>query len=102
MSHPTNNTRYFIIYAVLMVLLVFTVAAAYVELGQWGIVLAVSIAVLKAILVVLFFMHVFEGTTLTWVFAGGGFFWLFILFGLTLNDYLSRHWMIPYPANAGN
>jgi cytochrome c oxidase subunit 4 len=47
----------------------------------------------KATLVVLFFMHVRWGTRLTWVIAASGFFWLLILFGLTMQDYLTRGWV---------
>jgi len=45
------------------------------------------------VLVVLYFMHVRYGTRLTWVWASAGFFWLVILFILTLGDYFTRHWI---------
>lgn len=38
-------------------------------------------------------MHLKYSSRLTWVFAGAGFFWLFILFGFTLSDYISRDWI---------
>ena len=47
----------------------------------------------KAALVILFFMHVRWSTRLTWVVAASGFFWLLILFGLTMQDYLTRGWV---------
>ncbi len=53
---------------------------------------AIAIAIFKATLVVLFFMHVRYNTPLMWVFAGAGFFWLLILLALTMQDYVTRHW----------
>ena len=47
----------------------------------------------KALLVMLFFMHVRWSTRLTWVVAASGFFWLLILFGFTMADYLTRGWV---------
>jgi len=52
-----------------------------------------TIACTKALLVILFFMHVRWGTRLTWVVAASGFFWLLILFVLTMTDYMSRGWV---------
>jgi cytochrome c oxidase subunit 4 len=49
-----------------------------------------GIAITKATLVVLYFMHVRWSTRLTWVVVASGFFWLLILFGLTMQDYLTR------------
>jgi cytochrome c oxidase subunit 4 len=53
----------------------------------------IAIAGTKALLVILFFMHVRWSTRLTWVVAGSGFFWLLILFGITMADYMSRGWV---------
>jgi cytochrome c oxidase subunit 4 len=47
----------------------------------------------KALLVILFFMHVRWATRLTWVVAASGFVWLLILFGITMTDYLTRGWV---------
>jgi cytochrome c oxidase subunit 4 len=51
------------------------------------------IAVIKATLVVLFFMHVKFSSRLVKLFAGAAFFWLAVLFILMLSDYLSRGWL---------
>jgi cytochrome c oxidase subunit 4 len=75
-----------------MVLLVITLAAAAIDLGPWNIVIAMTIAVVKAALVVLYFMHVRYSSSLVQFFAGATFFWLLILFVLTLSDYFSRNW----------
>jgi len=48
--------------------------------------------VFKAVLVVLFFMHVRQGTRLTWVVVLSGVFWLAILLFVTMSDYLTRGW----------
>tara|TARA_Y100000588_G_scaffold285683_1_gene303438 strand:- start:266 stop:544 length:279 start_codon:yes stop_codon:yes gene_type:complete len=76
---------------------VITVAAAYVELGWLNTPVALAIAISKASLVVLFFMHVRYNSPLMWVFAAAGFFWIIILFVLTLQDYMSRSWETPAP-----
>lgn len=67
-----------------------TTAIAFVDLGVLNTPAAMAIAVTKATLVVLYFMHVKYSLRLVWVFAGAGFFWLFILFALAFADYLSR------------
>jgi len=47
----------------------------------------------KAMLVVLFFMHVKQASTMTKLFVVAGFFWMAILFVFTLSDYFSRGWL---------
>jgi len=56
-------------------------------------VLMLGIAITKALLVILFFMHVRWSTRLTWLVVASGFFWLLILFGITMTDYLTRGWV---------
>jgi cytochrome c oxidase subunit 4 len=86
-SKPT----YYKVAGALMLLLVLTVAASQLAVGPaLHVVLALSIAFAKAVLIVLFFMHVRYGSRLTMVFAAAGFFWLVILFLLTFSDYLAR------------
>jgi cytochrome c oxidase subunit IV len=76
----------------LIVLTGITTAAAYVDLGAMNTVVALAIAVVKMLLVVLFFMHVKYSTNLTRLVIIAGFFWLAILVALTLSDELTRHW----------
>jgi cytochrome c oxidase subunit 4 len=83
---------YLLVFFTLMAGTALTVGAAYVELGWLNTPVALLIAVVKASLVVLFFMHVRYNTPLMWVFAAGGFFFLVILLVLTLQDYYSRGW----------
>jgi cytochrome c oxidase subunit 4 len=93
MSEPTRPPTYFLIFAALLVLTAATWGVAYLPLGEWHTVLALAIAVTKALLVLLFFMHLLHSTRLTWVVAAAGVFWLGILFALTFSDYLTRSWM---------
>jgi cytochrome c oxidase subunit 4 len=81
---------YLLIYILLMVLLIATVAAGSVDLGRWNVVIALVIAAIKALLVILFFMHVRHSSRLTWIFAGAAFLWLGLLLALTMTDYASR------------
>jgi cytochrome c oxidase subunit 4 len=69
-----------------------TVQIAFFDLGILNTVAALTIAVLKAALVVLFFMHVKYSTRLTWAVVIGSIFWLAILLALTLTDYTTRAW----------
>jgi cytochrome c oxidase subunit IV len=83
---------YFTIYAILMFCTYLTVQIAYFDLGILNAVAAVGIAVVKATLVVLFFMHVRYSTRLTWLVVASSIFWLGILLVMTLGDYLTRGW----------
>jgi cytochrome c oxidase subunit IV len=76
-----------------MVMTGITVWVAFLDLRFMNTVVALSIAVFKATLVVLYFMHVRYATRLTWVVAASGFIWMLILFALTMSDYLSRGWV---------
>ena len=91
-EHVSERT-YWIIFAILMVLLVVTVGAAYVEFGILSLAVALTIAVVKAVLIILYFMHVRYSSRLVWLFAGAGFFWLVIMIGITFADYLTRAWL---------
>lgn len=92
-EHIVSKKIYFLIFSALMVLTALTVVVANYDLGRLNAIVALSIAVLKAMLVVLYFMHVRYSSRLTWAFVGAGFFWLAILFALTLSDYFSRPWL---------
>lgn len=84
---------YVLTYIALMVLLGLTWGVAYLPLGAWNLVVALGIAGAKAALVIFVFMHLRSSPRLVWLFAAAGVFWLMILFGLTLNDYISRGWV---------
>jgi cytochrome c oxidase subunit 4 len=89
-EHIVSRKIYFAIFGALMVLTVITVLVARVDLGALNNIVALTIAVIKATLVVLYFMHVRYSSRLTWVFVLAGVFWLGILIALTLSDYLTR------------
>jgi cytochrome c oxidase subunit 4 len=92
-AHPTPKL-YIGIILTLMSLTVATWLIAFVNLGIFNPVVALTIAVIKAVLVILFFMHVRYSSRLTMVTVGAGFFWLMIMITLSLSDYLSRYWPI--------
>lgn len=87
--HPTTKL-YYSIFAALMILLVVTVAIAEIDLGWLNFPLAAAIATTKAVLIILYFMHVRYSKPLTWLVAGASVAWLAILFGLTFSDYWTR------------
>lgn len=82
---------YLAVFAALLALTALTTAIAFVDLGGVGnVAVALSIAIVKATLVALYFMHLRHSSRLTMVFAAAGIFWLGILFALTLSDYITR------------
>jgi cytochrome c oxidase subunit 4 len=100
MSHVSPKSTYYGIFGALMALTAITVAVAFVDIGILNFPVALAIAVTKATLVILFFMHVKYSSKLTKMFVGMAFFFLVVLFTLTLTDYLSRG-LRTYPAGAG-
>jgi len=92
-EHVVTRKVYFAIFGALMVGTALTVWVANYDLGQWNAVVALTIAVIKATLVILYFMHVRYSSKLTWVFVCAGIIWLIILFAFTLSDYLTRKWV---------
>jgi len=91
-SIPSVRT-YVTIWAILTIMTFVTFYVAQIDLGPWNVVVALIIAFFKMMLVVLFFMNVKADSPLTKLFAGAGFFWLILLVGQTLIDYISRSWM---------
>lgn len=94
MSEQANKRTYYYVFAALMALLVITVVAAFIPWGsRISIVIAMAVAITKATLVVLYFMHVKGSSRLTKVFVVAGLAWLSILMGLTLIEYHTRPWL---------
>jgi cytochrome c oxidase subunit 4 len=93
-GHVTPLPVYFAIFAALMVLTFVTVWISTVNLGVFNTPVALAIAITKATLVILFFMHVIHSTRLTWVVVIGAFLWLAVAFVLTFADYLTRGWAV--------
>ena len=92
-GHVAPKGLYYFVFFALIVGTVLTVAVAAVDLGALNNLVMLTIACAKALLVILFFMHMRWSTRLTWVVAASGFFWLLILFSITMADYLSRGWV---------
>lgn len=92
-AHIVPTRIYFTIFASLLVLTAATVWVATIDLGEGNAVVALSIAVTKALLVVLYFMHVRYSTGLTKLVVTGGVLWLGVLIAFTLSDVLSRGWL---------
>ena len=96
MTHSTGSVKvYFAVFATLIAFTLITVAAAYLDLGAFNTVVALSIAAFKALLVLMYFMHLRYSNRLTWIFAATGFVWLALIIGLTMSDVVSRSWIIP-------
>jgi cytochrome c oxidase subunit IV len=97
-QHILSPRIYYAVFAALVLLTLLTTGVAFVDLGILNPVVALTIAVCKASLVVLYFMHARYGARLTWVFIGAGVLWLAILVAFTLSDVLTRAWLpLPLP-----
>jgi cytochrome c oxidase subunit IV len=96
-EHIVPRSLYVGIFAALMVLTTVTVWVAYIDLGMLNVGVALLVAVVKATLVVLFFMHVKYSSRLVQLVVIASIVWLVILFGITLSDYITRGWMIAPP-----
>jgi cytochrome c oxidase subunit 4 len=90
MNQTFAGRRSLLTLAALLGLLALTIGAAYVNLGPFNTVVAMSISFAKAALMVVFFMEIRERGPLVWVALATGFFWLGILFALSLSDFLTR------------
>ncbi len=89
-EHILPLKTYFAVFVALLVLLVLTIVAVEIEDPAWNLVVALTIAVTKAALIVLFFMHVRYNTFVIRAVVLSGFLWLAILFTFTMSDYLTR------------
>jgi cytochrome c oxidase subunit 4 len=96
--HIVPLGTYVAVFLALMVLLVITLLVYFFDptphlppqFGWVGIVIAMTVATVKAVLVILFFMHVKYSTKLSWIFVATPFVFVFIMFLLTLSDYFTR------------
>lgn len=93
-GHVAPKSLYYQIFGALVIGTILTYVVALFDLGALNNVLMLGIAMTKAVLVILFFMHVRWSTRLTWLVVASGFFWLAILFLITMSDYGTRGWMI--------
>ena len=91
-NHILPVRTYLGIFILLLALLAATVAVTYVDLGAYNAAVSLTIAFAKMLLVLLFFMHVRYTGRLIWVYILAAFFWLLLLIGLTMSDFISRGW----------
>ena len=89
-EHVVPKRVYYTIFVILMLMTYTTVQVAYFDLGRLNAVAALLIAAFKASLVILFFMHVKYAPKLIKLFVIGALFWLCIMLGITMTDYLTR------------
>jgi cytochrome c oxidase subunit IV len=92
-EHVDSVKTYVLVFVALIFLTVATTAVSFVDLGPFSVVVALTIACVKMLLVALFFMHVRHSTKLTRLVLAGGLMWLGILLLLTLSDVLTRGWL---------
>jgi cytochrome c oxidase subunit 4 len=92
-EHIDSVKTYAFVLIALLCLTVITTLVAFVDLGNFSVVVALAIAVAKMLLVALFFMHVRYSTRLTKLVIVGGLMWLAILLLLTLSDFFTRGWL---------
>ena len=98
--HVVSVKVYMLIFAALLAGTVLTVVVSGYDLDvqilgkivPFNTVVMLCIAAVKAVLVILFFMHVKYSPRLLWIFVAAGFMWLSILILLTMADYASRNW----------
>jgi cytochrome c oxidase subunit IV len=96
-EHVVPYTVYLAVFGALMVLTVLTVVVAFFDLGNLNVTVALTVAVMKASLVVLFFMHAKYQSQIIKLVVLSSIVWLGFLFVITLSDYLTRGWMTPPP-----
>jgi cytochrome c oxidase subunit IV len=95
-EHVVPRRVYFLVFAVLILFTALTVVAAFKDLGPFNLGVALGIAVFKATLVVLYFMHVRYNPRLIALAIALALSWLMVLIVITFGDYLTRGW-IPFP-----
>lgn len=90
--HIVSPLQYAMVFATLLVGTAITVGAAYVNMGPLNPIIALAIACTKAVIVILFFMHVKYQSKLIKMTVASGFFTFLVLIVMTLSDYMSRAW----------
>jgi cytochrome c oxidase subunit 4 len=91
-EHIIAEKTYVAVFIALLILTLGTYEAAKLNLGHWNAPVGIAIAAVKAMLVVLYFMHVRYSSWLIRIVIAAGLLWFGILMGLTMNDYVTRAW----------
>jgi len=97
-GHVVPKKLYILVFVALIVCTGLTTGVAFINLGKWNTVVALAIAVCKASLVALFFMHLRWSSGLTRMVLLAAFMWFAILIALTLSDEFTRQWT-PVPSS---
>lgn len=92
-------STYLAIFAALIALTVVTVWVATIDLGDFNVVVAMVVATIKAVLVLLFFMHLRHHGRFLWLVLGFSFAFMVLLIGLTLSDVFTRGRWTPMGPN---
>ena len=95
-EHIVSVRVYLLIFLALLAGTALTVFAAFIDFPwQFNAIVAMTIAIAKATLVVLYFMHVRYSARLIWVILASAMFWMALLFSFTFADYFTRAWLSP-------
>lgn len=95
-EHIVPVRIYLMIFLALMAGTALTVWAGFRDFpGPLNVIIALTIASIKATLVVLYFMHLRYSKRLVWIIFGSALFWMGLLFALTFSDYWTRQWLAP-------
>lgn len=90
--HVVTPRTYIIVFITLLIFTAITVGAAYVDLHIFNPIVALAIATFKAVVVILYFMHVKYQSRLIKMTVSAGFFTFLVLTTMSLSDYMSRAW----------
>lgn len=96
MPHVSPIDMYLKVFGALFVLTIITWAVAFIDLGWLSTPVAIGIAMVKAGLVIAFFMHLKDAAKINWIVGLAAIFMVIVMFAFTMSDYVSRSW-IPYP-----
>jgi cytochrome c oxidase subunit IV len=98
-EHIAPLKLYFFVFFSLLILTLVTWQIAYIDLGRWNTVVALTIAVCKATLVGTFFMHLRWSASMVRLVLFAAVFWLAIMITLTVGDFFSRSTVQPWQAS---
>lgn len=95
MKQPTVSVRtYTLTFVALLALVLITSLIGFLDLGPFTMVIAITIATIKATFIACFFMHALYESKVVRVVIAGGVIWFLIMVSLTLGDYMTRGWVL--------